>query len=558
MNKFLIPLVLIQIHVFGQKTSSGGKVTTSKQELNSIIRNNSYEVGNLTPVMNMNELRSGKADTSNVVYINDEQKSGIFRYNRKNLSSKDDSAMVILVGKRRYEREYVSIKPEFFGANAKDNLDDGPAIQRALNAATERGMKVTFSEGTYLTSITLIPKIVVPAPVYAYRLTLEGSGSGLTKVKSMHNNDILRITQGEKTFAGRESNILIKDLDFDGNAKAAHCINANHIANFKIIDCKLTGATQSNLKIGEGISENFGIDIIRCYSGGRSVNDAHNNAGVELVNCRYAYIERLTTDGSKYGIYMDGSDKSFITNCHLEGSKIAAIRITGTGGGEHKISNNMLMPYVQYESSAKFDGELVGINIDGSKGGSSANIIYGNICIVPDSISLPVKTSLSRANNTLRANPTLIISGNTSKATGFLLGYDIGLNKALIQITNGRFQEGESITQSSTGGMAILGKIVNPSSKGIMISGSSESNIISNNQIRLNPTVGIDISTNNNIVSNNIIEANTGVLKNGDFAILVGNIIKSNNNIAVKNIKGKIELNANQLNGKVIGLNDAK
>lgn len=556
MNKLVIILVFLSLHVSGQKQSNENKLNTGKQESQQNILNNSIK--NLTPVLSMRDFRQGKADTANVVYINDELKSGIFRYNKKNISSKDDSSMVIIVGNRRYEREYLAVKPEFFGANANDDLDDGPAIQKALNIATKKGIKIIFSEGTYITSVTLIPKIVVPSPVYAYRLTLEGSGSGLTKIKAIHNQDILQLTQGEKAFTGRESNVLIKDIEFDGNAKAAHCININHIANFKIIDCKLSGAIQSNLKIGEGLSENFGIDIIRCYSGGRSINEGHNNAGVELINCRYAYIERLTTDGSKYGIYMEGSDKSFITNCHLEGSKVAAIRITGTGGGEHKISNNMLMPYVQYEPSAKFDSELYGIKIDGSKGGSSSNVIYGNICIVPDSSLLPIKANLSRMNKSLRANPTLILSGNSSSAKGYLIGYDSANNKALIQTISGHFKEGEIITQSSTGGVATIGKISNPTSKGIMVSGSSESNIISNNQIRLNPTIGIDLSSNNNIVSSNIIEASTGVLKKGDFAILTGNIIKSINSIALKNITGKMELNANQFNGKVIELSNNK
>ncbi|SEI52043.1 parallel beta-helix repeat (two copies) [Dyadobacter koreensis] len=558
MDKFIILFLLLHLNGFGQKTTSESKQTLNQKDLQRKYSDKNKRVNNFTPILNMNELRMGNADTAEVVYINDGTKSGIFRYNDKNTRSKDDSSMVIVVGKRRYEREYLSIKPEFFGANANDDKDDGPSIQKALNIATERGLKVVFSEGTYITSITLVPKIVVPGPVFAYRLTLEGAGSGLTKIKAIHEQDILRMIKGQKSFTGRESNVLIKDLELDGNAKAAHCINANHIANFKIIDCKLTGATQSNLKIGEGISENFGIDIIRCYSGGKSVNEGHNNAGVELINCRYTYIDRLTTDGSKFGIYMDGSDKGFITNCHLEGSKVAAIRITGTGGGEHKISNNMLMPYVQYEPSAKFDGELFGLKIDGSKGGGSANIIYGNIFIVPDSASLPIKTSLAKASKTLRANPNLIISGNLSSAKGYLIGYDILTNKALIQTTSGQFREGEGITQSTTGGVATIGKIFQSSSKGIMISGSSDSNIISNNQIRLNPTIGIDLSSNNNIVSNNIIEASTGVSKNGDFAILVGNIINSKNSIALKNMGGKIELNANQFNGKVIGLPDTK
>ena len=554
MNKFLIPLLLIPFYIFGQKSFPTNNMDEERLNIHPTLDDVVKEKMNLTPILSFKELRQGKADTASVVYINEGLRSGIFKYNKNNITSKDDSSIVILSGRRRYEREYLFVKPEFFGANPKDDLDDGKAIQMALNIADKSGIKIIFSEGTYLTSITLVPKIVISSPVYAYRLTLEGSGSGVSKIKATHNQDILRLTQGQKSFEGRESAILIKDLEFDGNGKATHCINANHIAGFKIIDCKLLSAVQSNLKIGEGISENFGIDIIRCYSGGRSINDSHNNAGLELINCRYTYIDRLTTDGSKYGIYMDGSDKGFITNCHIEGSKVAAIRITGTGGGEHKISNNMLMPYVQYESSAKFDGELFGIKIDGSKGGGSGNIIYGNICIVPDSTSLPFKTDFALASKSLRPHPSYIVTGNSSLAKGYLLGYNANTNRALIQTIEGKFQEGEKIKQATIGGIASLGKITYATSKGIMVSGSSESNIITNNQIRLNPTIGIEISSNNNIVSNNIIEANTGVLKNADFAILVGNILNSKKNVALKNLSGKIEQNANQFNGKVVGV----
>ena len=561
MNRFLIPFILIPFHIFGQKVNPNKGITPTKTQIDKKKENDSQnalnnapKAKNLTPVLSIKDLREGKADTSSVVYINDGPKSGIFKYNQKNNNSVDDSSMVITVGQRRYEREYQSIKPEYFGADPKDELDDGAAIQSALNAASKLGTKIVFSEGTYITSITLIPKIVVPAPVYAYRLTLEGAGSGLSKIIANKEHDIFRISKGQESFLGRESDILIKDIYFDGNGKADYCINANHIAGFKIIDCKFTGATKSNIKIGEGISENFGIDIIRCYSGGRSVNDAHNNAGIELINCRYTYIDRLTTDGSKFGILMNGSDKSFVTNCHIEGSKVAAISISGTGGGEHKISNNMLMPYVQYESSAKFDGEIFGIKIDGSKGGGVANIIYGNICIVPDSLSLPFKTTLSIVNKTLRAHPSYIVTGNSSSARGYLLGYDSLNNRALIQTISGKFQEHEKIKQSSTGGQATIGKITNAVSKGIMVSGSSDSNIISNNQIRLNPTIGIDLSSSNNVVSANIIEANTGILKKEGFAILIGNIINSKNNIALKNLGEKLELNANQFNGKIIGV----
>lgn len=538
----------------GQVSNTKNISSANKQNINQkdILPNNKR----LTPSLSIQELRAGKADTANVVFINEGLKSGIFKYNRENVNTEDDSSMIIRVGNRRYEREYMTIMPEYFGANPNDNLDDGPAIQKALNTATKKGIKIIFSEGTYISSIVLIPKIVVPAPVYAYRLTLEGSGSGLTKIKSIQNQDIIRMTTGQPSFEGRESDIIIKDIHLDANNIASHCIKANHIAGFKLIDCKLTGATQSNLRIGELQSENYGIDIIRCYSGGRTVNEGHNNAGVELINSRYVYIDRLTTDGSKYGIFMNGSDKGFITNCHIEGSKVASIYIQGDGGGEHKISNNMFMPYVQYEPSAKFDGSIQGIHIEGNAGGGSGNLIYGNILLVPSPQILPFKSVLIQPSKALRAHPTYQITGSTSGATGFLFGFNPEQKKALIQVVNGKFKSGETITQSVTKGTAVLGEIIPGSSTGISIGGTAEFNVINANQIRMNPSVGISLTSNNNIVSNNNIEAETAIWKNTPFAILTGNILNSKNGNAISNRNGTVEMSANQIIGQVIGLSN--
>jgi len=550
MKKNLLLLMLLSVCLYSQ---TKGQVSNTR-DLKNKQKDAAENKNKLTPYLNMQELRRGKADTAGIVFINEGLKSGIFKYNSKNVNAVDDSSMVIRVGNRRYERIYTTIMPEYFGANPNDNLDDGPAIQKALNSATEKGIKIVFSEGTYISSVVLVPKVVVPTPVFAYRLTMEGAGAGLTKIKSIHSQDLIQMIKGQTSFVGRESDIVIKDIHLDANNMAAHCIRANHIAGLKLIDCKFTGATQSNLKIGELQSENFGVDIIRCYSGGKTVNEGHNNAGVELVNSRYVYIDRLTTDGSKYGIYMDGSDKGFITNCHLEGNKEASIFITGTGGGEHKISNNMLMPYVQYETSAKFDGIIQGIHIEGSKGGSCGNIINGNIFLVPDSKTLPFKSIISQPNKSIRAHPIYTITGTTSSAKGILLGYDASTKKMLIEVSSGTFKPGEVIKQATTGGTATLGEVIPSLSIGISLSGSSESNVISNNQIRMNPAYGLYIKTNNNIISNNNIEANNAIYKDASFAIIMGNILNSKGNKALNNVSGKIESVGNQFFGEVIDL----
>ncbi len=507
----------------------------------------------ILPYLTMNELRTGKADTAGVVFVISGLKSGIFKYNKANSTSPDDSSLVVCYGKRRYEREYSDMKPEYFGANSNDTLDDGPAIQRALNSATKKGLSVVFSAGTYISSVPLKPKVVVPAPAFGYKLKLEGAGSGLTIIKAEHNQEMVQIVQGQKSFIGRESDLLIKNIAFDGNGIARHCIRANYIAGLKILDCRMTGATWSNIKIGDTNSENYGIDIIRCYSGGLTAGEAHNEIGIELINSRYVYIDRLTTDGSKYGIYLKGSDKSFVTNCHLEGNKVASIYIEGTGGGEHKISNNMFMPYVQYEASAKFDGKLEGVHLEGKSGGGAANIIYGNVFIVPNPMYLPVKSMVSKSNKLLKANPIFVVKGTESNATGNLIGFDQSTGKALIQVLTGNFRQGEIIKQSGTGGSATLGEIIKPLSIAVSTKGAANSCILSNNQIRLNPSIGFMIESENNIVSNNHIVALTGIYKNADKTILVGNVFDSPQNIAINNIRGELEYSTNNCIGKVLG-----
>lgn len=556
---------LICLQLFFQIAYSQGEIRKKNVDNNSSIDNiipKTKDEGlavftktntSLIPVLSAHQLRNGKADTAQIVFINEGLRSGLFRYNNLNSTSPDDSSLVIRFQNRRYERIFTNITPEYFGADPNDMADDGPALQKALNSATVKGIKIVLSAGTYLSSIQLNPKVVIPAPVYGYKLTIEGAGSGLTSIKALHNLDIINMTQGNQAFAGRQSDIIIKDIHLDGNSLAAHCINLEHIANFKLLDCKISGAIQSNLKIGSEKSENYGIDIIRCYSSGGTVNESHNNAGIELINARYVYIDRFTTDGSKYGIYMIG-DKSFITNCHLEGSKVACIYIKGTGGGEHKISNNMFNPYVGYETSAKFEGKIEGLHIEGTSGGSACNIIYGNVFLVPSPSSLPLKFKVSKANMSLRANPGLTITGMSSGAKGKLLGFDPISKRALIDITSGNFKAGEVIKQGSTDGICTLDSFSSSISHAISIIGTSWNNIISNNQIRMNPTVGIYMTGSNNIVSNNSIEAITSIYKDAPFVILTGNILISQNNVALNNVSGEVEASGNKYFGKIIGM----
>lgn len=60
------------------------------------------------PSMTISDFRAGRADTAKVIQISDNDKSGIFKYTPNDLTSLDDSTMVLVIGKKRYLRQIES------------------------------------------------------------------------------------------------------------------------------------------------------------------------------------------------------------------------------------------------------------------------------------------------------------------------------------------------------------------------------------------------------------------------------------------------------------------
>ena len=99
-----------------------------------------------TPYTTSTGLRSGVVGTPDAVILIDKQ-GYTFKYNSSNTTAADDSAMIIRYGSRRYERVTDFIRPEFWGGNPSDLLDDTKAIQKAFDFGTK---DVFFSAGTWL------------------------------------------------------------------------------------------------------------------------------------------------------------------------------------------------------------------------------------------------------------------------------------------------------------------------------------------------------------------------------------------------------------------------
>jgi hypothetical protein len=449
-----------------------------------------------------------------------------------------------------------------FGAVGNGVADDTAAIQAALNSAPPEGLKLYFPAGTYKTTAPLIPKVVVGTPTFAYNLTVMGDGPNVSIIKAFHGGNVFTITQGQASFTGRESSLFFNMLTISGNYQASHCIYADYIAGMKLVDCVFSNANTAQVRIGvDPTSESYGIDVRNCYMNNNAANSGMATAGLYLFQARYVYIDRLTVDGAAYGVFMDGCDKGFIQNCHLEGPKIASLWIQGSGGGEHKIANNMFFPYVGFDASAKFDGVLYGLYMTGSAGGNAFNNVIGNVFIVGQA-GLPIKTTITGATGGLIASPSLLVTGGTSGATGYLDGYVSGTGKALIRVVSGTFQAAEVITQATTGGTGTLGVIVNPDSVGLFTAGSSAYHNIVGNQIRIQPKAGIVLqATGCNVSENVIASANggTAIYKDTPVANLIGNVLEApGGGNAIWNVSGSVNSVANYIiSGALPGLNAA-
>jgi hypothetical protein len=478
------------------------------------------------PYMTQAELRAGLIDTtSTAVYITEGLRSGMFRFDPANNTSADDSAMVLRYGSKRYIREDIGyIRPEWWGAKRDGTTDDYVAFQKMLNSV-KKATKVSLSPGTYVINKTLKPKVIKGAPQYSYDLTIEGAGDWTTVLLCQSLTDIdavIEFREGRVDFNGRSNNITIRGLRIDAAGKANNAIHFEYIAGLDMSNCTLNGGIVSNLVI-DGETDNYGISIRNVYSGGWGKN-GHNTNNFYLRRVRYALLDRITTDGSRYGMNLDQCDKNFISNCHLEGNKEVSLWLNG--GGENKVSDNFMLPYSGYEPNALFRGQQHSIKVN-SVSGSANNIITGNV-LATYSNKNNIPTTLISATTPLVASPDTLykITGQTYGGTGLLIGFNRTNNNAVIQVITGSFMTGETILQSTSGGTASLGAFLSTKSVGIGLYDAPGYNTITGNQIRGTQEYAIWNASDLNVITGNSLEATGDALYNASNRVmLTGNII---------------------------------
>jgi len=495
-----------------------------------------------TPFLTQQELRSGKADEATIVYINEGLRSGSFRYD-PNSTAKDDSSLVIVSGKRRYVRDNVEyLRPEWFGANPNDDKDDFEAIQKLLNIATTKGLNVHFSTGYYLTSKPLRLKNVTNAGQYNYYITISGSGEGRTTIEALPGikGDLLFMDSGLTGL--RVSFVTISNLTLSANG-ANRCFWASMPGYLKFENVFFNGGEDVCCKIGTyGSNECFSIYFTKCYFNGGTLNGGQNNTLLQLHQTRMVVVDQMESDGGKYSIDLYGSDKATIVNSKLEGAKRAGIIIRGGYGGEHKIANNLINPYIGGDINGQYDGSLSGIEI----AGGGYNNISSNQILVPGGKSGKDVYSISNLTGEIIPHSSHLVKGSKSGATGKILEYNKVNKRINLNVTKGEFLVGETLKQANTGATFQLGEGTLGHSYGVLVSSGAYS-IINGNTIRLNPEYGVAGYSDGIICNSNFIEATKwGVYATGSMT-LTGNQISAPENIAIERAYNNQVLASNNL-----------
>jgi hypothetical protein len=510
------------------------------------------------PYLTMGQLRAGKADTASVVQVNEGVRSGIFVFSPTSRPAQDDSAMTIISGDRRYIRQEMGyLRPEWWGAKRDSITDDYIAFQKMFNwiAKTGKPAKVMLSQGTYVLKQSLKPKPLTMRPKYNYDLTIEGQGDWSTVLLCEAENEVNSVIEflyGEVNFNRRNTGITISGIRFNANGKAKHAVHFRYIAGLDMSHCTLNGGIENNLTI-DGESDNYGISLRNIYASGWG-KGGHNTHNFYFRRVRYGLFDRITTDGSSYGMRFDHCDKSFISNCHLEGSKTACLWINS---GENKITNNFFLPYVGYEPNAVFRGEQHSVRVD-AVGGSANNVIANNVFATYNNANLMV-TTISGFDAKLTAAPgnDYMLTGISSGATGLLLGFNRSNGDAVIQKIKGTFVSGEKITQPNPHkggkGSGILGKFIPTKSIGLGLYGSAGYNTVTGNQIRGTNDVALWNASDLNTITSNTLEAHGTAFYNASSRVLL-----TSNMFYAPNV-GKITGKAiESVSGTVYALNNFK
>lgn len=207
-------LIFLQI-LLASLTSYAQDARTVQALKNTINPSQINGVTQQLTIAQLRQLRLGPTDASTTYISNEKRKEGLWFVDKIDTSTPDDSVTCIVTQTGiRLKRKIDNHTPQIWGAIPDDNLDDTPAIQRAINyLAANGGGNLSIPKGVFFVRNLNVKKSV----------HLSGQGSAFTFFRFFRSSN--QATDAN-TFAVRitGSYSSISDLTVDGYATDAYSI----------------------------------------------------------------------------------------------------------------------------------------------------------------------------------------------------------------------------------------------------------------------------------------------------------------------------------------------
>lgn len=262
--------------------------------------------------MTLAQLRDGDAGLSEVVFLNEHEKSGIFVLDLLDKTTVDDSALVVVASDTlRYKRSYSgSINVKWFGAKGDTLSDDAAPIQRAINAIASKtgnlnpvkfNNSLEITAGTYKLGSTIMLPINVRLKILGHvNFMFTNSGIG---IHIYSNDEVIPVYYKE---------MYTRGSIIDGSAGNFNVLHRDYFRGYGLN--YQTSIPRSNIKPGT-----IGIQI---------GNDPDNNR----LMPRYT-LSDIAIAGFETGLDLVCNDNYMATfeRLHIEGNKNAIRTNTPTG-----------------------------------------------------------------------------------------------------------------------------------------------------------------------------------------------------------------------------------
>ncbi|KQS33279.1 hypothetical protein ASG33_04140 [Dyadobacter sp. Leaf189] len=285
---------------------------------------------NYIPYLTIAQLRAGVADTASSVFITDEGRSGLFKYNRTS-TAVDDGAMTIVAATRRYERVYEgAVNVRWFGVVADGTNDQSAAIQKMLDNAKYRN--VFFPKGAQPYRIKSIRIWSNSNLTFEEGTIVEGMGTLGTSQKMMYMYDVSNITI-------KAPGVIFRDLKSQyTSGQHRHIFSLEGVANVSLEGMAANDSGGDGFYIGSAsvrkISENVKLTNVSANNNRRQGLSIVSIRNIDVINSSFS---NTIGEGPQAGIDIEPSNS---------GQRAEGIRILNTVTAGNKGPGIVISPGV--------------------------------------------------------------------------------------------------------------------------------------------------------------------------------------------------------------------